>query len=42
MGDLMALLKDNKVKIYDSPITTDYMSQLLILIEEDKITGTTA
>ncbi|MCD6407704.1 Asp-tRNA(Asn)/Glu-tRNA(Gln) amidotransferase subunit GatB [bacterium] len=40
MGDLMAILKEKKIKINNSPMTPDYLVELLTLIEEKKITGT--
>jgi len=42
MGDLMALLKENRKDIDKSPVTPEFMAQLIGLIEKNSITGTTA
>ncbi|MCK9265885.1 Asp-tRNA(Asn)/Glu-tRNA(Gln) amidotransferase subunit GatB [bacterium] len=42
MGDLMAILKEDKIEISNSPVTSEFMVQILTLIEENKITGTSA
>lgn len=40
MGDLMAILKEKKIEINNSPMTPEYLVELLTLIDEKKITGT--
>ncbi|MCX8081787.1 MAG: Asp-tRNA(Asn)/Glu-tRNA(Gln) amidotransferase subunit GatB [bacterium] len=42
MGDLTALLKSAKKDIEDSPVTPEYLIQIVSMIEDGKITGVVA
>ncbi len=42
MGELMAMIKETKTEIASLSVTPEYMAQILVLVEEHKITGTTA
>lgn len=42
MGDLMAMLKDSKIKINEALVTPDFLSKILSFIEEGRITGKNA